>query len=780
MTEEKKDNTEVVEKRVKKTVIRRRAVVKPKVEEIVPEETPAIVEAAAAGVTTETPAAEPKEAAVAVAETKATAKKAVEAKKVQAPVDVAAAEAKAAQEGASKKKAAKKPFKTPDKKKAEDAKTQAAKKTKKEVTVVDFAEDQKKYNIKSIGHVGIFSKGKGRGRRRPQGPRPRKNIVQATRPLMQTEITTPKAEKQIVKISEAISVTEFSQKMGVKAGDIIRKLMDIGIMATVNQMIDFESAQLVAGEFDVEVENVAVGEEQLIDTVSEVEVEGGAEFVTRPPVVTVMGHVDHGKTSLLDAIRQTNVTSGESGGITQHIGAYHVHLEKGDITFLDTPGHEAFTAMRARGAGATDIVILVVAANDGVMPQTIEAINHAKAAEVPIIVAVNKVDLPDANPDRVKQMLSEYDLVPEDWGGSTIFVEVSAKERTNITQLLEMVILQSEVLELKAPVDVRAQGVVVEAKLDKGRGPVATVLVQNGVLKKGDVYVVGKVSGRVRALISDWGETTDSAGPSMPVEIVGLSGVPNAGDIFNVVKDEPTARQIAQMRIDKEQQLISGTRGKVSLEDLFDQIKEGEVKELDLILKGDVQGSVEALKDSLLKLSTEKVTVNVMHTAVGGISEGDVMLASASNAIIIGFHVRPELKAKQLSEAENVDIRLYDIIYDVVEDVRNAMEGMLTPLIKEDILGHVEIREVFKISRLGNIAGCFVTDGKITRNAHIRLIRDNVVIFEGDLGTLKRFKDDAKEVLSGFECGLTVANFNDIKVGDIVEPYVLREEADTL
>lgn len=788
MTEEIKDKKEVDEKRVKKTVIRRRAKPAP-VKEAAPapsEETPAVVETTAAEESSAQASvvkkAAPAEKIKKADEVKTAAAKKDKApeKKAAAPVDVAAAEAKAAQEGVSKKKAAKKAYKSPEKKKVEEAKVQALKKAKKEVTVVDFAEDQKKYNIKSIGHVGIFSKGKGRGRRKQQGPRPRKNMVQATRPLMQTEITTPKAEKQIVKISEAISVTELSQKMGVKAGDIIKKLMDIGIMATVNQMVDFESAQLVAGEFDVEVENVAIGEDQLIDTVAEVEVEGGVEFITRPPVVTVMGHVDHGKTSLLDAIRQTNVTSGESGGITQHIGAYHVHLDKGDITFLDTPGHEAFTAMRARGAGATDIVILVVAANDGVMPQTIEAITHAKAAGVPIIVAINKVDLEDANPDRVKQMLTEYELVPEDWGGSTIFVEVSAKAKTNITQLLEMVILQSEVLELKAPVDVRAQGVVVEARLDKGRGPVATVLVQNGVLKKGDVYVVGKVSGRVRALVSDWGEVTDSAGPSMPVEIVGLSGVPNAGDIFNVVKDEATARQIAQMRIDKEQKAISGTRGKVSLEDLFEQIKEGEVKEIDLILKGDVQGSVEALKDSLLKLSTEKVTVNVMHTAVGGISEGDVMLASASNAIIVGFHVRPEQKAKHLAEAENVDIRLYDIIYDVVEDVRNAMEGMLTPLIKEDIIGRVEIREVFKISRLGNIAGCFVTEGKITRASHIRLIRDNVVIFEGDLSTLKRFKDDAKEVMSGFECGLTIQNFNDIKVGDVVEPYILREEADTL
>jgi len=600
-----------------------------------------------------------------------------------------------------------------------------------------------------------------------------KKAAAQSRPMKKTEITTVKAAKRVVKIADAISVADLSQKLGVKASEIIKKLMGLGIMATVNQLIDTDAVALIAQDYDYEVESTAVLEENLMEAAEAAE----GELAPRAPVVTVMGHVDHGKTSLLDAIRKTNVVSGEAGGITQHIGAYHVHLDKGDVTFLDTPGHEAFTAMRARGAKATDIVILVVAADDGVMPQTIEAINHAKAAGVPIIVAINKIDLPQADSGRIKQELTSYGLVSEEWGGDTIFIEVSAKKGIKIKELLEMILLQAEVLELKANHKAAARGIVVEAKLDKGRGPVSTVLIQDGTLKVGDAIVSGMHYGRIRAMINDWGKRVDEAGPSMPIEILGLSGVPQAGDLFATVKDEATAKQIAAIR---ERKLIEKDRmktAKVSLTDLYDRINKGEVKELNLVIKADVQGSIEAVKETLAKLSTEAIKIKVIHSAVGGINEGDVMLASASNAIVVGFNVRPDAKAQGLAEKESVDLRLYTIIYNLVDEIKAAMEGMLAPVIKEEILGRASVREVFRITKVGNVAGCYVTDGKAIRTAKVRLIRDNVVIYDGKLAALKRFKDDVKEVASGYECGMSIEGYNDIKVGDIFELYTLREEA---
>ncbi|HHL39007.1 MAG TPA: translation initiation factor IF-2 [Deltaproteobacteria bacterium] len=629
-----------------------------------------------------------------------------------------------------------------------------------------------------------FKKGKGkpRGKRaadraeRPQGRRGQQ--IHHARPLKKTEITVPKGAKRIIKVVDAISVADLSQRIGVKAGEIIKKLMSLGVMATVNQFIDVDSAAVVAAEFGFEVENAAVQEEELTGFAPAGEEE--AEKVPRAPVVTVMGHVDHGKTSLLDAIRETDTVSGEAGGITQHIGAYHVHLDRGDITFLDTPGHEAFTTMRARGAKVTDLVVLVVAANDGVMPQTVEAINHARAAGVPLIVAINKIDLPDADPEKLKQKLTEYDLVPEEWGGDTLFCEISAKKRINIKELLELIILQSEMLELKAVKDAPARGVVVEAKLDKGRGPVSTVLIQSGTLRTGDAFVTGVNYGRVRAMINDRGKRIAEAGPSVPVEILGISGVPQAGDTFIVVKDEATAKQVAAIRQRKAQEKELLKTAKVSLSDLYEKISQGEVKELNLIIKADVHGSIEAVKDALDKLPSKAIKLNVIHGAVGGINEGDVMLAAASNAIIVGFNVRPEPKAQALADREKVDMRLYNVIYDLVDDVRNAMEGMLEPVMREEVLGSAEVRDVIRISRVGNVAGCYVRDGKIMRTAHVRLIRDNVVIYDGKIASLKRFKEDVREVASGYECGILIDGYNDVKVGDTIEAYILKEEAATL
>ncbi len=591
-----------------------------------------------------------------------------------------------------------------------------------------------------------------------------------------TEITTPKAIKRIIKISETISVGELAKRMGIKANDLIKSLMKMGMMVTINHPLDFDTAVILAAEYSYEVENVAVDLDEILESAPD----APETLEKRPPVVTIMGHVDHGKTSLLDAIREANVIAGEAGGITQHIGAYDVELNGRKITFLDTPGHEAFTAMRARGAKVTDIVILVVAADDGVMPQTREAINHSKAAEVPIIVAVNKIDKPDARPENVKRELMEFGLVSSEWGGDATMVEVSAKKRTNLEELLEMILLQADVMELKANPNKQAKGTVVEAKLDKGRGPVATVLVQEGTLKNGDYCVVGVHSGRVRAMQNDRGEKILEAGPSMPVELVGLSGVPDAGDVFVAMKDEKQAKEIATLRQIKHREIELAKHTKLSLEDLYKKIQSGEVKDLNVIVKGDVHGSIEAVGESLRKLSTDAVRLNVLHSAVGAVTETDVNLAAASNAIIIGFNVRPEVKAQGLAEKEGVDIRLYSIIYDAVEDVKKAMEGLLAPTLKEKFLGRAEIREVFSVPKIGNVAGSYILDGKMLRNAQIRLLRDNVVVHEGKLSSLRRIKDDVKEVASGYECGIGIENYNDIKIGDIIEAFEIEKIATKL
>lgn len=594
--------------------------------------------------------------------------------------------------------------------------------------------------------------------------------------LRKTEITISKAIKRLIRITDSITVGELAKRMGIKANEIIAELMRQGTMVSINHPLDYETAALIASEFNYEVENVAFDEDSVLAGISadkqgEIKDEN---LQTRPPVVTIMGHVDHGKTSLLDAIREANVTEGEAGGITQHIGAYDVELDGRKITFLDTPGHEAFTAMRARGAGVTDIVILVVAADDGVMPQTKEAINHSKAAGVPIIVAINKIDKPDANPERVKQELTEFELVPEEWGGETIFCEVSAKARTNLESLLEMILLQAEVLDLKANPDKNARGSIVEARLDRGRGAVTTVLVQEGTLKVGDAIVAGKHFGRVRSMTDAAGRAVDEAGPSFPVEVTGLDGVPEAGDLFNAVDNEKTAREVSMHRQQKQRELELAKTSKISLDQLFERMQQGVVEELAVIVKADVQGSVEAVREALEKLSTDNCRLNVIHTGVGGVNESDVTLATASSAIVLGFNVRPEAKAKALAEAENVDIRLYSVIYDAVNDVRDAMEGLLAPTLREKELGRVEIRETFHVSRVGTIAGCYVTDGKILRNAQTRLVRDSVVVWQGKLTSLKRFKDDVREVAAGYECGIGLENYNDIKVGDVLEVFEIE------
>ena len=582
-----------------------------------------------------------------------------------------------------------------------------------------------------------------------------------------------KDEELIVELEEFITVKELSEKLEKSNVEVIKALILNGVMAAVNQEINFETAEKVVKSFGGE---AVKKEENAIHIEKEEEIfEDGEELVKRPPIVTVMGHVDHGKTSLLDAIRKAKVTSTEAGGITQHIGAYTVTINGEKITFLDTPGHEAFTSMRARGAQVTDIVILVVAADDGIMPQTKEAINHCKAAEVPVIVAINKIDKPGANIDRVKQELSEFGLISEDWGGETICVPVSAKTGDGLDTLLEMVILTSEMEEFKADPERKAKGTVIEAKLDKGRGAVATLLVQNGTLRTGDSLLVGSTYGRIRAMFDDKGKKIKKAGPSIPVEILGLSEVPAAGDKFNVVKDEKTARNMAESRKQKEKADSLMNSHRVSLEDLYSQIQEGKVKELALIVKADVQGSVEALKQSLEKLSTDDVKVRVIHQAVGAITETDITLATASNAIIIGFNVRPDNNAVSAAEKEKVDIKTYRIIYDAIEDIKSAMIGMLEPDYKEVVLGSAEIRTTYKISNVGTIAGCYVLNGKLLRNSDVRIIRDGIVIFESSLASLKRFKDDVKEVNSGYECGLSIEKFNDIKEGDIVEAFTMEE-----
>lgn len=578
----------------------------------------------------------------------------------------------------------------------------------------------------------------------------------------------------IIEMNDTITVKSLSDKLGKSTVEVIKQLMFMGVMAAINQELDFETAKKLGEKFEVDVvhkeesnENdfVEIDNEEIDDTL----------LKKRPPVVTVMGHVDHGKTSLLDSIRKASVTETEAGGITQHIGAYVVNINGESITFLDTPGHEAFTAMRARGAEITDVVVLVVAADDGIMPQTEEAINHCKAAGVPIIVAINKIDKPGANPDRVKQELTEHGLVAEDWGGDIVCVPVSAKTKEGIDNLLEMIVLTSEIQELKADETRKAKGAVIESKLDKGRGAVASLLVQNGTLHTGDSILVGSTYGRIRAMFDDKGKKIKSAGPSIPVEILGLSEVPAAGDKFNVIKDEKTAREMAEKRKDKLRNSYLNANHKVSLEDLYNQIQEGKVKELNIIIKADVQGSIEALRQSLEKLSTDLVKVRVIHGAVGAITETDVTLASASNAIIIGFNVRPDTNASAVAEKEAVEMKSYRIIYNAIDDIKAAMVGMLDPVFKEVIVGKVEIRQVYKVSSIGTVAGSYVLDGKITRNSSIRIIRDGIVILEGNLASLKRFKDDAKEVAAGYECGLTIEKFNDIKEGDILEVFAMEE-----
>ncbi|MBN8199633.1 translation initiation factor IF-2 [Bacillus sp. NTK034] len=586
----------------------------------------------------------------------------------------------------------------------------------------------------------------------------------------------PKKVKELpskITFSESLTVAELAKKLHREPSEIIKKLFMLGVMATINQDLDKDAIELIAGEYGVEVE-----EEILVDT-TDLEVyfteEENAELVERPSVVTIMGHVDHGKTTLLDSIRNTKVTAGEAGGITQHIGAYQVEENGKKITFLDTPGHAAFTTMRARGAKITDITILVVAADDGVMPQTVEAINHAKAAEVPIIVAVNKMDKEAANPDRVMQELTEHGLVPEAWGGDTIFVPISAIKGDGIDELLEMILLVGEVEEYKANPDRNAVGTVIEAQLDKGRGSVATLLVQNGTLKVGDPIVVGNSFGRVRAMVNDLGRRVKTAGPSTPVEITGLNDVPQAGDRFAVLDDEKTARQIGEARAQQALQAQRNEKTRVSLDNLFEHMKQGEMKDLNIVVKADVQGSAEALTAALHKIDVEGVNVRILHTGVGAINESDITLAAAFNAIVIGFNVRPDNNAKRAADAENVDIRLHRIIYKVIEEIELAMQGMLDPEFEEKIIGQAEVRQTFKVSKIGTIAGSYVTDGKITRDSGVRLIRDGVVIFEGEVDALKRFKDDAKEVAQGYECGITIKNFNDVKEGDVIEAYIMEE-----
>ncbi len=578
-----------------------------------------------------------------------------------------------------------------------------------------------------------------------------------------TEITIP----------ETITVKDLATEMKITSSDVIKKLLNLGIMATINNELDFDTAYLIAQEYGITAtkKNVLTDEDILIDETEDRE----DELAPRPPVIVVMGHVDHGKTSLLDAIRRTNVIEGESGGITQHIGAYQVKINGRDITFLDTPGHEAFTSMRARGAMITDIAILVVAANDGVMPQTVEAINHAKAAEIPIIVAVNKMDLPDANFERVQQELMKYELVPEAWGGDTIFVPISAKKHEGIDNLLEMVLLEADVLDLKANPNKQAKGTVIEAKLDKTRGPVATMLVQRGKLDVGDTIIVGSSIGRIRTMLNDKGKKVKSAGPSTPVEITGLTTVPESGDTFYEVKDERTAKHLIEKRKNEKREKEIAQNRVVTLDDLFNKIESENLKQLNLIVKADVQGSVEALKQSLEKLSNEEVRVKVIHSNVGGVTESDVTLARVSGAIIIAFNVRPEVIAKSIADKEGVEIKQYSVIYDAINDVESAMKGMLDPVYKEVVIGTAEIRQTFKVSNVGTIAGSYVLTGKVARNAGIRVIRDNIVIHDGKLVSLKRFKDDVKEVDKGYECGLQIDNFNDIKEGDTLEVYIMEQ-----
>lgn len=644
---------------------------------------------------------------------------------------------------------------------------QSKKKRLKGRRTVDFQQGGGDYgrhgDEENATRLGVRGKGRRKGKDNRSAPA-------VTQPL--------KAAKRKIRVTEAIRVADMAHQMGVKSNEIIKVLFGLGIMATINQSLDIDTATLVAAEFEYEVEKVGFSED---DYLIPVEADASENLQTRPPVVTIMGHVDHGKTSLLDAIRKSNVTSGEAGGITQHIGAYHVRTKRGEIVFLDTPGHEAFTAMRARGAQVTDLVILVVAADDGVMEQTREAINHSKAAGVPIMVAVNKMDKPGADPDRVLRELAELGLQAESWGGDTVTAMVSAKTRQGLDELLELVALQAEILELKANPHKPARGRIVEAKLDKGRGPVATVLIQEGTLSQGNNFVCGVFSGRVRALFNDQGKKVKEAGPAIPVEVQGFDGVPEAGEEFICVADEKLARRIADARAVKQRERELAKESKITLETFLSRrASDQETLTLNLVVKADVQGSLEAITEALLKQSTEKVRIQIVHGGAGAISESDILLASASQAIIIGFNVRPTAKIKEIAEHENVDIRFYNIIYKLVDDVKSAMTGMLAPVQREVYLGQAEVREIFSVPKVGVIAGCHVSDGKVTRNAGIRLLRDGVVVYAGKIASLRRFKDDAREVLKGYECGIGLEHFNDVKVADVIEAFEMVEEAATL
>lgn len=613
-----------------------------------------------------------------------------------------------------------------------------------------------------------FSMGKGRKAQKAEARKAggNKGAVQVTQPI--------KASKRKIRIEDTIRLTDLAHQMGVKAQDLIKKLFGLGVMATINQSLDFDTALLLASEFQYEVERVGFSEEDFLLPKEEDKAE---DLRPRPPVVTIMGHVDHGKTSLLDAIRSTSVATGEAGGITQHIGAYHVATERGEVVFLDTPGHEAFTTMRARGAKVTDIVVLVVAADDGVMEQTREAVSHAKAAGVPIVVAVNKMDKEEADPDRVKRELSDLGLMPEEWGGDTIFAHVSAKKRLGLDELLELILLQAEVLDLKANPDKPGRGHVVEARLDKGRGPVGTVLIQEGHINQGDAFVCGLISGKVRAMFNDQGKQIKTAGPAIPAEIQGFESIPEAGDEFVIVKDEKVARRIAEDRRIKHRDRELARESKVTLESFLASRAGEEAQTLNLLLKADVQGSLEAISEALRKLSTDEVKISLIHGGAGAITESDILLASASGAIVIGFNIRPTAKIKEVAEQEKVDIRFYDIIYKLVDDIKAAMSGMLAPDIKEVYLGQADVQQTFTVPKVGTIAGCMVSDGKLKRNASVRLLRDGVVVYTGKLSSLKRFKDDAREVTKGYECGAGLENFNDVKAGDIIEAFELVEEA---
>jgi translation initiation factor IF-2 len=685
-----------------------------------------------------------------------------------------------AKELPAKKKTAKRSAKvTPLKKEAvpiepapKEAPLKEEKKKKKKSKVAETDRDRKFFKKKISFRRKEVVEGDdlyGRGHRARKGKKGVKAKTAA--PAQKTQITTAKAIKRRVKIDDTIVLSDLAKRMGIKAGEMIKTLMGMGVMATVNQTIDYDTAVLVAAEFNYDVERATFEEATLL----QVEKDEPDKLTERPPVVTIMGHVDHGKTSLLDVIRKTRVTDIEAGGITQHIGAYYVNTHKGRIAFLDTPGHEAFTAMRARGAKVTDIVVLVVAADDGVMPQTTEAINHARAAKVPIIVAVNKIDKQNADPERVYRELSEHGLAPEDWGGENIFVKVSAKQNLGIDELLEMILLQAEVLELKANSEKHAIGHVVESKIDPGRGAVATVLVQEGTLRTGDPVVCGVFHGKVRAMLNDRGALLESAGPSIPVEVIGLSGVPMAGDELFALEDEKNAKQISEHRIQKQRSMELAQTSRLSLEKLYEKMQEGEVKDLNLIIKADVHGSIEALSDSLTKLSNEEVKISVVHSGTGTITESDISLATVSDAIIIGFNVRPSAKVQSLANEEGVDMRFYNIIYNVIKDTKDAIAGMMASTFEERTLGQAEVREVFHVPKVGSIAGCYVTDGKIERGQLMRVVRDGIVNYEGKNASLRRFKDDVKEVQNGYECGIGIENYNDIKVGDVLESYYLEE-----